>query len=81
MTQGTGLAKDYFEKSNTLVIQARYQFDNQYVLKTIEMNVNDAIIDRVYASGVIPMTHDGWKAEVVNLDSLWRRQISLSSLW
>lgn len=74
LTQGTGSAEDYFEKLNTLVVQAGYQFDDQYILKTIEMNVNDSIIDRVYASGTIPDTYDTWKAKVVNLDSLWRRR-------
>lgn len=74
MTQGTESAEDYFKKLNTLVVQAGYQFDDQYVLKTIEMNVNDAIIDGVYTSGVILTTYDNWKAEIVNLNSLWRRQ-------
>lgn len=73
MTQGTGSAEDYFEKLNTLVVQAGYQFNDQYILKTIEMNVNDVIIDRVYTSGVIPTTYDDWKAKLVNLDLLWRR--------
>lgn len=74
MTQGTGTAEDYFEKLNTLVHQAGYQHNDQYVLKTIEMNVNHAIIDRVYASGDIPSTYKDWTNVVTNLDSLWRRQ-------
>ena len=70
--QGTDTAEDFFQKFKLLLTQASYARDSEYVTRLIELNVNEKIIDQIYASTDLPENYEEWKHAVTKLDAIWK---------
>lgn len=70
--QGSGTAEDFFQKFEILLTQAGYNQEEAYVTRLIETNINDQIIDQIYASSSLPEEYDEWKKKILGIDIMWR---------
>ncbi len=71
MRQGQDTAQDFFQKFKVLLTQAEYSKDDAYVIRLLETNVNEKIIDQIYGSqdGLLEEYND-WKKQIIQTDQL-----------
>ena len=75
LRQGTDTAEDFFQKFETLLTQAGYKKEDAYVVRLLEINVNERIIDQIYSSQFgLPNDYAEWKAAITKIDQLWKRR-------
>lgn len=75
LRQGTQTAEEYFMKLLVLAKRAGYEKDHEaYLINLVERQLNQGLVDKVYASDVFPSTLEGWMEKSVSIDRLWRRR-------
>ena len=72
--QGRDLALEFFVKLEQLLHVVKLTMDDgPYVMNLIEKGLGAALVDKLYASGVLPKTYHEYKKWAIMINDLWRQ--------
>lgn len=74
LKQGKDTAEEFFQNFEILKTQAGYAADDAYLIKLLEQNVQESIIDKIYNREQLPEGYEAWKKAIITHDSLWQRR-------
>ena len=66
-------AEEFFNEFEILLHDTGYKKDDPYVIRLIEMNVNQKIIDQIYGSRTDRIKkYDDYKNVIISIDNMWK---------
>ena len=75
MRQGKKTAEEFFLEVDHLARRAGYATGHDdELIRLLEKNVNQSLIDRVYNADSLPTTYEAWRAKIIALDQLSHRR-------
>lgn len=76
LTQGSTTAPEFFQKFDQYQKKAGYMrgYDTM-LISLLEKNLNQMIVDRIYAISPLPTTYKAWKTKATELDALRIRHL------
>lgn len=75
LVQEAETAENFFQKFEVLRNLAWYDKNDLYLIRLIEMEINQKMIDQIYTSEVMLTDYDFWKKKIIALDNLWQQQV------
>jgi hypothetical protein len=82
LRQETKTAEEFFNEFEILLHDTGYKKDDPYVIRLIEMNVNQKIIDQIYGSRTDRIEkYDDYKNVIISIDDMWKRRQEGKKRW
>lgn len=73
--QGKDLALEFFVKIKQLLHMAKLTMDDgPYMMNLIEKGLSATLVNKIYASGVLPKTYHEYKERAIAINDLWRQR-------